>query len=74
MPSHPALALQHPWAIILGKTAALDALAPGPHGVSGLREHVKYLVALAWLLLASYLGPAPQKDMLLFTATLAALA
>ena len=31
------------WSIILGKTAALDALAATPHGASGRCEHVKYL-------------------------------
>ena len=43
------------WAIVLGKTAvvALDALAATPLGVSGLREHVKYLA----LSLLSHAGP-----------------
>jgi hypothetical protein len=59
------LALQQPWAIIFGKTAALDALASGPHGASGLREHVKYL------LLPPILSPPRMAIRFLFTVTLA---
>ena len=49
----------------LGQTAALDALASGPHGASGLREHLKYLV------LPPFLSSPRISIHFLFVATLA---